>query len=55
MLFLEVFLLLFAHLHHGAHVDLIEGRKHRRLVFHFDELARDDAAELCHFLARLSR
>ena len=54
MLFLETLLLFFPHLHDGAHVDFIKGGEHRGLIFHFDELLRNDAAQFGHFLAGLA-
>ena len=55
MLLLEHVLVLRAHRHDVAHVDLVEGREHRRRVLHVLEPARDGLAQPRHLHALFAR
>src|SRR6185369_5506175 len=55
VLLLEHVLVLRAHRHDVAHVDLVEGREHRRGVLHVLEPARDGLAQPRHLHALFAR
>ena len=55
VLLLEQFLVLIAHGHHRAHVDLVEGRQHRGGVLRLLQAARDGLAQPRHLHALFAR